>query len=346
MLKISFMIRICIHREDASKTKSQQKMQPAPQPSVPGFFAYANEEIAHTRQMHRHSTAGNYATALRSFRSFRYGKDISLSDIDSREIDAYGEWLQKKGICKDTLSCYMRSLRAIYNKAVSCGLTEQRNPFYNVFTGITHTQKRSMEKTDICKLREVEVKPNSFMQLVRDVFLFCFYACGMPFVDAAFLKKSQIADGMITYQRRKTNQAIQIKLEPCMMEIIDRYQTNEGDYVFPFLTSKDEDVAYQEYQSKFSYYNKTLKVLGQKANISRPLSSYVARHTWATLAFRSSVDMSVISQALGHTNTKTTKIYVNDVGNEKQNVANKKMLKEILSIHDASVQEYILADLE
>lgn len=243
-----------------------------------------------------------------------------------------------KGICKDTLSCYMRSLRAVYNKAVEQGLTEQKEPFVNVFTGISRTRKRSIEKADINKLRAVQVKPGSFMQLVRDVFLFCFYACGMPFVDVAFLKKSQIKGGMLVYHRRKTDQVVQIKLEPCMQEIINRYRSDGSDYVFPFLTSQDEDTAYREYKRKFSYYNKTLKTLGKLAGVDKPLSSYVARHTWATLAFMSSVDMSVIAQALGHTDVKTTRIYVEDIGNGKQNSANKKLLNEVLRKR-SSVQE-------
>ena len=172
----------------------------------------------------------------------------------------------------------MRSLRAVYNKAVEQGLTEQKEPFVNVFTGISRTRKRSIEKADINKLRAVQVKPGSFMQLVRDVFLFCFYACGMPFVDVAFLKKSQIKGGMLVYHRRKTDQVVQIKLEPCMQEIINRYRSDGSDYVFPFLTSQDEDTAYREYKRKFSYYNKTLKTLGKLAGVDKPLSSYVAKH--------------------------------------------------------------------
>ena len=244
----------------------------------------------------------------------------------------------EKGDMQGHLACYMRSLRAVYNKAVEQGLTEQKEPFGNVFTGISRTRKRSIEKADINKLRAVQVKPGSFMQLVRDVFLFCFYACGMPFVDVAFLKKSQIKGGILVYHRRKTDQVVQIKLEPCMQEIINRYRSDGSDYVFPFLTSQDEDTAYREYKRKFSYYNKTLKTLGKLAGVDKPLSSYVARHTWATLAFMSSVDMAVIAQALGHTDVKTTRIYVEDIGNGKQNSANKKLLDEVLKKR-SSVQE-------
>ena len=329
MLKISIVFKVNIQRGDKSRNRSKEEDEDSS--AISGSFStFANEEIVRTRRMHRHSTAGNYATALRSLLRFHGGKDIPFSDVDCKLIDAYGGWLQKKGVCKDTLSCYMRSLRAIYNKAVEQGLTEQKEPFSNVFTGISRTRKRSIEKSDINKLRSVKVKPGSFMQLVRDVFLFCFYACGMPFVDVAFLKKSQITDGVLTYHRRKTNQFVQIKLEPCMEEIINRYQSEERSYVFPFLTSQDEDMAYREYRRKFTYYNKTLKVLGKQAGVSKALSSYVARHTWATLAFMSSVDMSVIAQALGHTNMKTTQIYVEDIGNDKQNWANRKLLNEVL----------------
>ena len=308
MFKICIVFKISIRRDGGSPCRKRKKEE---SPAATGSFSgFARGEIARTRLMHRHSTADNYATALRSLLAFHGKKDISFAEVDSRLVDAYGEWLRRRGICKDTLSCYMRSLRAVYNKAVEQGLTEQKEPFGNVFTGISRTRKRSIEKADINKLRAVQVKPGSFMQLVRDVFLFCFYACGMPFVDVAFLKKSQIKGGILVYHRRKTDQVVQIKLEPCMQEIINRYRSDGSDYVFPFLTSQDEDTAYREYKRKFSYYNKTLKTLGKLAGVDKPLSSYVARHTWATLAFMSSVDMAVIAQALGHTDVKTTRIYV------------------------------------
>lgn len=217
MFKICIVFKISIRRDGGSPCRKRKKEE---SPAVSGSFSgFVREEIARTRLMHRHSTAGNYATALRSLLAFHGKKDISFAEVDSRLIDAYGEWLRRRGICKDTLSCYMRSLRAVYNKAVEQGLTEQKEPFGNVFTGISRTRKRSIEKADINKLRAVQVKPGSFMQLVRDVFLFCFYACGMPFVDVAFLKKSQIKGGILVYHRRKTDQVVQIKLEPCMQEI-------------------------------------------------------------------------------------------------------------------------------
>lgn len=330
ILKINISMHVYVHRNNDSEVKNEQKEEIPAQATQTCFFNFAENEISYLRKMNHQSTADNYATAIRSFIRYYGQRELPLSLIDSRLMDAYGEWLRKEQIEKNTLSCYMRSLRAIYNKAVERDLVEQRNPFRNVYTGITRTKKRSIGKGDISKLREAELKKGSFMQLVRDIFLFCFYACGMPFIDVAFLKKSKIVDGYISYNRRKTDQLVQIKIEPCMQEIINRYKSDTRDYVFPLLSSTDENTAYKEYQKKFSYYNRTLKELGAKVGISMPLSSYVARHTWATLAYQSSESMSVISKALGHTNLKTTQIYVKDIGNNKQNAANKKLLKEVL----------------
>lgn len=332
MLKVRFTIHAYIGWNSPRTVNREKKKE-----SVPGigrdFVAYAQEEIIRAKKSRSYSTSRNYGTALRSFLRFYAPKEtLPFPALNCELVDAYGEWLLAENINQNTLSCYMRSLRSIYNKAVEEGLTKQSYPFRNVFTGVARTKKRSLEKKDIRKLREVEVKPRSFMQLVRDVFLFCFYACGMPFIDVAFLKKSQITDGVIAYRRQKTDQFIQIKIEPCMQEIIDRYISSDREYVFPFLTSTDKVTAHKQYRSKFSYYNRVLKDIGKLAGLSVRLSSYVARHTWATMAYHTSADMPAISQALGHTNIKTTQIYVKDIGNHRQNAANRKVLKEVLDV--------------
>ena len=128
----------------------------------------------------------------------------------------------------------MRSLRAVYNKAVEQGLTEQKRTFRQcVYGHFPHPETFDREggyQQAACRAGEARF----VYALVRDVFLFCFYACGMPFVDVAFLKKSQIKGGILVYHRRKTDQVVQIKLEPCMQEIINRYRSDGSDYVFPF----------------------------------------------------------------------------------------------------------------
>lgn len=140
MFKICIVFKISIRRDGGSPCRKRKKEESSA--ATGSFSGFVCGEIARTRLMHRHSTADNYATALRSLLAFHGKKDISFAEVDSRLVDAYGEWLRRKGICKDTLSCYMRSLRAVYNKAVEQGLTEQKEPFVNVFTGISRTRKR------------------------------------------------------------------------------------------------------------------------------------------------------------------------------------------------------------
>lgn len=337
MLKIRFVLLISINRGSSTASlplfgKQPKSASPSlAQPTAPdGLASFARDEMERLRAAHKYSTASNYGTAIRSLLRFCRKEELPLACIDHLLIEAYSEWLYAEGVCRDTHSCYMRSLRALYNKAVKLDLVEQRLPFRNVFTGSTATRKRAVEKPDIDRLRSLDLKPDSFMQTVRDVFLFCLFACGMPFVDMAFLKKSQVADGYITYHRRKTGQEVRIRLEPCMEEIINRYASAGREYIFPFLTATDEETAYKEYRHKYTYYNKTLKRLGKRAGVKEPLSSYVARHTWATLAFRSSQEMEVVSCGLGHTDGKTSRIYVKGNENERLDKCNKRMLGEVL----------------
>ena len=326
MFKICIVFKISIRRDGGSPCRKRKKEESSA--ATGSFSGFVCGEIARTRLMHRHSTADNYATALRSFLAFHGKKDISFAEVDSRLVDAYGEWLRKKGICKDTLSCYMRSLRAVYNKAVEQGLTEQKEPFVNVFTGISRTRKRSIEKADINKLRAVQVKPGSFMQLVRDVFLFCFYACGMPFVDVAFLKKSQIKGGMLVYHRRKTDQVVQIKLEPCMQEIVSRYNVSESPYLLPIIVRPGMDER-KQYINASHRINRYLKAIGKELGLSVPLTHYVARHSWASAARSKNIPISVISESMGHDSENTTRIYLASLDTTTIDKANSLILKSL-----------------
>ena len=150
----------------------------------------------------------------------------------------------------------------------------------------------------------------------------------MPFVDMAFLRKSQIKQGQIVYFRHKTRQRICIPLEPCMQEIISRYDTTESPYVFPLLTTEDPDEAYHEYQIGINHYNRALKHIARKTGISHNLTSYVSRHSWASLAFSSNVDLPIISKALGHANPQNTLVYIKEINDERLTEANRKILEK------------------
>ena len=183
------------------------------------FVKMALLQIEQWKEGKSPSTNANYLTALRSFATFAAGKEITLDDLNEPPIKAYEHWLREKGVCLNTISCYMRSLRSLYHQVGGEG-----DPFRKVFTGMMKTEKRAITIDDICRLRKLILRKGSRLELTRDIFLFSVYTLGMPFVDVAFLQKQNLRDGFIIYMRHKTHQIIRVPLEPCMAEIIRKYK--------------------------------------------------------------------------------------------------------------------------
>lgn len=271
------------------------------------------------------STLANYSTAIRSLDIFLRNHPTQTL-LDEQLLSAYQYWLQQKGICLNTVSCYIRSLRSIYNLLVGNTLI-----FNNAFTGGTRTRKRSLSVEDVKKLKALRLKGMPQLEMARDLFLFSIYALGMPFVDMAFMKKENVQFDSIYYMRHKTNQPVFVPLEPCMKDIIRKYQHSDTAYLFPILTTTEQPQAYLQYQNKLNSYNRLLKKLSSLAGLNVNLSSYVVRHTWASLAYSSNVELNVISKALGHTNTNTTQIYIRELEDYRLKDANHIVLGAIFS---------------
>lgn len=277
-------------------------------------------------------TMENYHTAVRSFIRFGGGKDMPLSTIDCHLVARYERWLHEQGVCPNTSSCYLRSLRAIYNKAAQHRQVKDRKPFRNAFTGNDRTVKRSIGAADIRRLHAAELPAGSRLALARDLFIFSFRAMGMPFADMAQLRRGQIKEGVLTYCRRKTGRQVRVKIEGLMQDILDRYAREDSDYLFPILhRAVGKRLQPCRYSTALRGYNRALQTLAQKTDIKAHLSSYVPRHSWASMANRHNVALPVISQALGHSDTHTTLIYIRGIDDRQVAKANKKLLLEILT---------------
>lgn len=284
------------------------------------------EEIEKWKGALSPSTISNYLTALRSLTQY-LGNNVDIKSLNQETIKGYEKWLHNRQISLNTISCYMRSLRSIVNKII--GNDIKKDWFNTVFTGRTNTEKRSVPESDIVKIRDLKFKQSSFGSLVRDLFLFSFYALGMPFIDMAFLKKEQIKDDKLTYFRHKTGRNVTIKLEPCMKEILNRYVATNRDYVFPIIKSSNNEKAYAEYLIMLNRYNRTLKKIAQKAGVQNRLTSYTPRHTWASLAYNNCIDLHVISKGLGHANPQTTLTYIRQIDDSRLEEANHSIISRI-----------------
>lgn len=293
------------------------------------FAVLAQQVITDEALYKSNSTIDNYLTALRSFTAFT-GDSLLIGEIDQQLMEHYQQHLKSKGICLNTISCYMRSLRTIYNKVTAKKkMKAKENPFATVFMGKTKTQKRSITDEDILRIQQLVLPPHTYLKLCQDTLLFSLYALGMPFVDIAYLQRSQISDGIILYYRHKTKQPVHVHIEPCMQEIIDRYYNPKSKYVFPFVTSENKIKATRQYLTNLGRYNRTLKRIADMAGVSANITSYTMRHTWASFAFRNNIDLPIISKALGHTNTNTTITYIREIDDAPIAEANRKLLAKL-----------------
>jgi len=293
-----------------------------------GFITFTRQLIGEFVQIGKRATAETYATTLNSFLRFHGNCDILFEEIDSNLMMEYETYLKSAGICPNTSSFYIRNLRAIYNRAVERKLTAQRNPFRYVYTGVDKTVKRAVTLKIIRKIRDVDLTQKPLMEYARDMFMFSFYTRGMSFIDMAYLKKKDLQNGVLSYRRKKTGQQLFVKWEKPMQEIITKYDTSGTPYLLPIIRDMAADDR-RQYKNAAHLINNKLKKLGIQLGIPIPLTSYVARHTWASIAKSKNIPISIISEAMGHDSEYTTRIYLASLDASVVDKANSLILKSL-----------------
>lgn len=279
-------------------------------PFLQGVRAFSQTLVRQLRQAGKVRTASTYDTVARCFLRFLDDDgDMPLEELDCNLVSRYESYLRARGLCRNTTSFYMRNLRAIYNRAVEKGVTVQRNPFAHVYTGIDKTVKRGLPIAAIRRIKGVGLLQGSRMDYARDLFLFSFYTRGMSFVDMAFLKKKDLHHGVLSYRRHKTDQPISVRWEQPMQDIVDKYGINDTPYLLPIIRCAGED-PWRQYKTVAHFVNLYLRKLGEQLRLPIPLTAYVARHSWASIARSNNVPISVIGEAMGHDSERTTRIYL------------------------------------
>lgn len=277
--------------------------------TVVGFVSFARSRIAELRLMGKVRISEHYATAVNSFCRFNGEGDIAFDDFNGALVARYEQSLKGRGLCPNSTSYYMRNLRALYNQAVEQGLTEQRNPFRHVYTGIAKTVKRAVKIDAIKALRRLDLSNDPLSELTRDLFLFSFYTRGMAIIDVAFLQKSNLKNGILAYRRQKTGQQLTIKWEPQMQEIVCRHVKDDSVFMFPLIDARKPDCR-KQYLNVYGKINRKLKKLGKMIGLTEPLTFHRSRHGWASIARENNVPLSVICEGMGHDSERTTRIYL------------------------------------
>lgn len=290
------------------------------------FFSYMQTVIRQLREMGRERTTETYHAAYNSLCRFCGHEQLPFEALTQELMLRYEAFLKQRGVSKNTISFYMRILRAVYNRAVEEGLVQQSHPFRRVYTGIGKTVKRALPLDDIRRLKRLDLSGSPHLDIARDFFLFSFYTRGMSFIDMAYLQESNLKGKVLVYSRRKTGQQLFIHWEPCMQAIVDKYAgATPGNYLLPILWGNHDHIR-RCYINALCRVNRNLRILGQSLQLSIPLTMYVARHSWASAARNKNIPLSVISEGMGHDSEKTTQIYLASLDSNVVDQANCQIL--------------------
>lgn len=256
--------------------------------------------------------------------------NIYFSDIDVTWLRRYETYLRKKGIAENTIGIRFRTLRAIYNPAIEESIIKADHyPFKNYKVSKLHqeTAKRAITKEDVNRILDYQ-STNKYLKLPIDLFAFTYYVGGINFVDIAYLTKENLMDGRLIYTRRKTGKLIKIPLQPQAMELIEKYSDKESPYLFPILSTyhKTEQQRANRVHKVITKVNQRLKEVGKALDIPIALTTYVARHSQATVMKKAGVSTSIIRELMGHSSERVTQIYLDSFDNEQIDNAMKNLL--------------------
>lgn len=325
--KTCSIIRQIVDEQPANKNFSVDDIAMLYKERTTGMYlsAYIQKQSDTLMSQEKIATARHYRSLEKSFYTFT-GKNTRMDEIDETLIRQYGQYLKEKGLMDNTISFYMRNFRTILNKASADGLIKtDTNLFKHVNTRIEKTQKRAVEEKVITAVKKLsdETLQKPGLILSRDLLMFSYYTRGMAFIDIAYLTRDNIKGNYLIYQRHKTGQELRIRILPEIQTLIDRYRSGSS-YLFPILRTPESP--YKEYESALRLQNLRLKKIGQLVNAK--LSTYVARHTWASTAKSKGVTDEMIADSMGHHSVKTTRIYITTFDHSRLDRINKYVISE------------------
>lgn len=311
------------------------EMEEKTKPKAVGEFY--TELIENYILQNKRGNASIYNDSLNSIKNFREEKlNFYFHEINQTWLKEYEEWLRARKCKETTISILFRTLRSAYNKAVENNYVRNvENPFkkFKVSKFNTKTQKRAITKEEILSIMKLDLtKHRHYMQFSRDLFIFSYLCGGINFSDMAYLKQSQIENGILVYHRKKTHKRISIPLQEMAISIIRLYIGSNSDlneYVFPILRSTEHITEIQKenrIHKTIAKVNLCLKEIAKMTGIKLNLTTYVARHSYATILKNSGVNIALISETLGHSDLSTTQIYLDSFENSQIDEAMKNLL--------------------
>ena len=332
--EIEFQKQILELKSDEKEFTASTLIAPKVKRKIKAVHEFYEEIIKEYESANKIGNSRVYKDSYNSLKRFTGNKlDIPFSHIDMDFLKQYEKWLQKNQCTETTISLYFRTLRSVYNKAIDAKHVKKADyPFteFKVSKFDISTEKRAMPKKSIKQIMDMNLSNESdYMNLSRDLFVFSYLCGGINFTDMASLKSDNIIRERLIYIRQKTHKKINIPLSVDALQIIEKYRHLSNGYIFPILNPDIHITEVQKYNRKkkalksINYY---LKKISKMTGINVNLTTYVARHSFATVLKRSGVNIALISEALGHSDLATTQIYLDSFENEQIDAAMSNLL--------------------
>lgn len=302
------------------------------------MFSMIVEEL---RENSRWGTAHIYQATSNAFSAFVNNQELPIRKLNSAILKRFENHLRQRNCSWNTVSTYIKTIRSIYHRAVDmkCARYIPRL-FEHVYTGTRADRKKALETSDISYLvrqTEMSIQETNYLsqnQQTKVFFVLMFMLRGIPFVDLAYLHKRDLQGNVLSYRRRKTGRALTVMLTPEVMQLVRLVADRDLDspYLFPILQSEEgSEAAYREYQSALRGFNRRLSTLKQSIGMKSALSTYAARHTWATMAYHCEIHPGIISEAMGHSSIAVTETYLKPFSNKKIDEANRIVISFVKS---------------
>ncbi len=287
------------------------------------FYQFFNHYLLRIRER-KFTTWKKKVSIYNNLKTFR--PNLKFNDINVTLLKDYEAFMYSKGNKPHTVASNIKGVRSVYNEGLDELNLNIPSPFtrYKLPSCKVNREKLNME--EIVALSLVELQPLSLSDNVRNMFLFAFYNHGMRVTDVLTLTWGEIKGDHLEYTMTKTNTPKRIEMADQAKEILSMYDQS-SHYVFPLLThnprrSLEEHRALIE--SKTTLMNKYLKMIAEKAGITKTLTTHISRHSFSDIAIEQGVDLRTVSEMLGHTNVQITQAYI---GKTKSGLVNEAMTK-------------------
>ena len=322
--KMAHMVDILTRLDDHGKLKymsiSEVRNHITQSTNKITFFQFTDNQIKELKQAKRVGNARVYQHTLNAVKNFRKNRDFTFDELNLDFLNRFERHYLAKGNKLGGISVYLRTVRAINRKAIKAGVADKEGYAFDDYTIRNgKPQKKALTLSAIRKISELELDEGTALFRDKNIFMMSFLLNGMSFVDLARLKLSNIVDGRIQYARQKTDEPFNIKIHDQLIPILDYFSKNKrkSDYLLEIITDENPVDQYNKVTWARKRYNKNLKELAKMAGIEENVTSYAARHTFASGADDMGIPLTAISQMMGHKRISTTQAYLSGLRKSK-----------------------------